>query len=61
MRKLCHEFILIIIWTENGKRQAIVFIDLKGLERAKELDDEKIQLKYGIKELEQNPLQKMNI
>lgn len=42
-----------IMWTKNGKRQTIVFIDPKGLEHTKELDDEKIQLKDEIKQLEQ--------
>jgi len=41
------------MWTKNGKRQAIVFIDPKGLEHTKGLDDEKIQLKDEIKQLEQ--------
>jgi len=42
-----------IMWTKNGKRQTIVFIDPKGLEHMKRLDDEKIQLKDEIKQLEQ--------
>src|SRR3990172_8665663 len=42
-----------IIWIKNGKRQNIVFIDPKGLEHAKELDNEKIKLKDDIKQLEQ--------
>ncbi|MBA7676796.1 hypothetical protein ES703_85041 [subsurface metagenome] len=42
-----------IMWTKNDKRQNIVFIDPKGLEHTKELDDEKIQLKDEIKQLEQ--------
>jgi hypothetical protein len=32
-----------IMWTKEGRRQTIVFIDPKGLEHTKELDDEKIQ------------------
>jgi len=43
-----------IMWIKKGKRQTIVFIDPKGLEHTKDLDDEKIQLKYEIKELERN-------
>ena len=42
-----------IMWTKGGRRQAIVFIDPKGLEHIKGLDDEKIQLKEEIKQLEQ--------
>jgi len=43
-----------IMWRKEGRRQTIVFIDPKGLEHTKELDDEKIRLKYEIKELERN-------
>lgn len=43
-----------IMWKKEGRRQTIVFIDPKGLEHTKELDDEKIRLKYEIKELERN-------
>jgi hypothetical protein len=32
-----------IMWGKEGRRQTIVFIDPKGLEHTKELDDEKIQ------------------
>lgn len=42
-----------IMWTKNGKKQTIVFVDPKGLEHTKGLDDEKIQLKDEIKQLEQ--------
>ena len=49
-----------IMWTKNGKRQTIVFIDPKGLEHTKGLDDEKIQLKGEIKQLEQK-LSKANV
>lgn len=41
-----------IMWVKEGRRQTIVFIDPKGLEHTKGLDDEKIQLKNEIKELE---------
>lgn len=41
-----------IMWIKNGKGQTIIFIDPKGLEHAKGLDDEKIQLKDEIKQLE---------
>lgn len=41
-----------IIWIKNGKQQTLVFIDPKGLEHIKGLDDEKIKLKDDIKELE---------
>jgi hypothetical protein len=42
-----------IMWTKNGKRQTIAFIDPKGLEHTKGLDHEKIHLKDEIKQLEQ--------
>jgi len=43
-----------IMWVKNGKKQTMVFIDPKGLEHTKGLDDEKIKLKDDIKQLEQN-------
>ncbi|MCD6317815.1 DEAD/DEAH box helicase family protein [Candidatus Aerophobetes bacterium] len=42
-----------IMWTKEGRKQTIVFIDPKGLEHTKGLDDEKIQLKDEFKQLEQ--------
>lgn len=42
-----------IMWIKKGKRQNMVFIDPKGLEHTKGLDDEKIKLKDDLKELEQ--------
>ncbi|MGQ9569482.1 MAG: hypothetical protein ACUVUQ_01305 [Thermodesulfovibrionales bacterium] len=42
-----------IMWIKEAEKQKIVFIDPKGLEHTKGLDDEKIKLKDGIKELEQ--------
>jgi len=42
-----------IMWIKNGKRQTIVFVDPKGLEHTKGLDDEKIKLRRDIKELQQ--------
>ena len=42
-----------IMWIKNGKKQTIVFIDPKGLEHTKGLDDEKIKLKDDLKQLEQ--------
>jgi len=41
-----------IMWLKNGKKQKIIFIDPKGLEHTKGLDDEKIQLSVDVKELE---------
>lgn len=41
-----------IMWVKNGKKQTMVFIDPKGLEHTKVLDDEKIKLAEDIKELE---------
>ncbi len=41
-----------IMWLKNGAKQKIVFIDPKGLEHTKGLDDEKIQLSVDVKELE---------
>ena len=41
-----------ILWLKNGTKQKIVFIDPKGLEHTKGLDDEKIQLSVDVKELE---------
>lgn len=49
-----------IMWIKEGRRQTIVFIDPKGLEHTKGLDDEKIQLKNEIKELERK-LGKSNV
>jgi hypothetical protein len=40
------------MWLKDGKKQKMVFIDPKGLEHTKGLDDEKIQLSVDIKELE---------
>jgi len=42
-----------IVWIKNGKKQNMVFIDPKGLEHTKGLDNEKIKLKSDIKELEE--------
>lgn len=41
-----------IMWVKNDKEQKMVFIDPKGLEHTKGLDDEKIKLKDDLKELE---------
>lgn len=41
-----------IMWIKKNNKQTIVFIDPKGLEHTKGLDDEKIELHNGIKELE---------
>jgi len=41
-----------IMWLISGKKQSMVFIDPKGLEHSRELDDEKIKLKDDIKQLE---------
>jgi len=41
------------LWVKNNKKQIIVFIDPKGLEHTKVLDDEKIQFAKEIKNLEQ--------
>lgn len=41
-----------IMWIKKGRKQKIIFIDPKGLEYTKGLDDEKIQLKNEIKNLE---------
>jgi len=49
-----------IMWIKSGKKQNMVFIDPKGLEHTKGLDDEKIKLKDDIKQLEQK-LDKENI
>ena len=43
-----------IMWIKKDKQQIIVFIDPKGLEHTKGLDDEKIQLKNEIKNLERD-------
>jgi len=42
-----------IMWIKSNKKQIAVFIDPKGLEHTKGLDDEKIQLKNTLKEIEQ--------
>jgi superfamily II DNA or RNA helicase len=42
-----------IMWLKDGKKQKIIFIDPKGLEYTKGLDDQKIELSIDIKELEQ--------
>jgi len=43
-----------IMWIKRGNRQAVAFLDPKGLEYSKGLDNEKIKFcKEGIKELEQ--------
>lgn len=43
-----------IMWRKEGERQTIVFIDPKGLEHTKDLNDEKIQFaRNEIKQLEQ--------
>jgi len=49
-----------ILWIKKGGKQTIVFIDPKGLEHTKGLNDEKIQFKDEIKQLEIN-LAKKNI
>jgi hypothetical protein len=49
-----------IMWLKAGNKQTIVFIDPKGLEHTKGLDDEKIQFAKEIKELERK-LGKNNI
>jgi hypothetical protein len=43
-----------IMWLKNGKKQAMVFVDPKGLEHTKGLDDEKVKLKDDIKQLQQS-------
>jgi len=48
------------MWLKAGNKQTIVFIDPKGLEHTKGLDDEKIQFAKEIKELERK-LGKNNI
>jgi hypothetical protein len=40
------------MWLKGDAKQKIIFIDPKGLEHTKGLDDEKIQLSIDIKELE---------
>lgn len=42
-----------IMWIKDNKKQRMVFIDPKGLEHEKELDQEKIKLKDDLKQLEQ--------
>jgi hypothetical protein len=49
-----------IMWIRDNKNQRMVFIDPKGLEHEKELDQEKIKLKDDIKQLEQK-LGKVNV
>ncbi|MEW5691971.1 MAG: DEAD/DEAH box helicase family protein [Candidatus Hydrogenedentota bacterium] len=41
-----------IMWIKDNKNQRMVFIDPKGLEHEKELDQEKIKLKDDLKQLE---------
>jgi len=41
-----------IMWIKSDKKQVIVFIDPKGLEHTKGLDDEKIQLRSTLKDIE---------
>ncbi|MEZ0360565.1 MAG: DEAD/DEAH box helicase family protein [Hydrogenobacter sp.] len=41
-----------IVWVKDNKKQIIVFIDPKGLEHMKELDNEKIRFSKEIKEIE---------
>ena len=43
-----------IMWLKADDKQTIVFIDPKGLEHTKGLDDEKIQFAKEIKEIERN-------
>ncbi|MEO0232204.1 MAG: DEAD/DEAH box helicase family protein [candidate division WOR-3 bacterium] len=42
-----------IMWIKEEEQQTIVFVDPKGLEHARGLDDEKIQFRNELKELEQ--------
>lgn len=42
-----------IMWIKTGRKQFMIFIDPKGLEHTKGLDDEKIKLNEDIKQLEQ--------
>lgn len=42
-----------IMWLKKGKKQTMVFIDPKGIEHTKGLDDEKVKLAKDIKQLEQ--------
>jgi len=49
-----------IMWIKTGRKQFIIFIDPKGLEHTKGLDDEKIKLSEDIKQLEQK-LGKKNV
>ena len=42
-----------IMWIKTGRKQFMIFIDPKGLEHTKGLDDEKIKLNEDIKHLEQ--------
>lgn len=41
-----------IMWIKSGKKQSIFFIDPKGLEHTKGLEDEKVKLAENIKDLE---------
>ena len=41
-----------ILWLKNGRKQKIIFIDPKGLEHTKGLDDQKIKLAEEIKKIE---------
>lgn len=43
-----------IMWLKNGKKQTLVFVDPKGLEHTKGLNDEKVKLKDDIKQLQQS-------
>ncbi|MEW6408573.1 MAG: DEAD/DEAH box helicase family protein [Nitrospirota bacterium] len=49
-----------IMWLKHGSKQTIIFIDPKGLQHTKGLDDQKITLSYDIKGLEKS-LGKANI
>jgi len=42
-----------IMWVKSNRKQFMIFIDPKGLEHTKGLDDEKIKLNEDIKQLEQ--------
>lgn len=41
-----------IMWLKNGTKQTIIFIDPKGLQHTKGLDDQKIKLSDDVKDLE---------
>jgi superfamily II DNA or RNA helicase len=49
-----------IMWIKSNEKQIIVFIDPKGLEHTKGLDDEKIQLRTTLKKIEKK-LHKNNL